>query len=179
MINQRGQAFSVFELMIAAIVAIAILAVLMSILGTGLFNPTTNPTDSIAKAISTAAPNGEANAQSFSVDSKSAIIVGKDIAEKADLDQRSVVLFAGELDDRFTCDTEESSSNDEPYSYCKYIRSTGSNATAKVYCSTTGDDLIDKLELALDSDIEWDSGVIKDVCEEDTYQPCCAAIMMR
>jgi hypothetical protein len=178
MLNSKGQAFSVFELMIAAVVAIAILAVLMSIIGNGGINVNSNPTESIATAIGSAAPTGEANAQQFSLEGND-LISGTDLANEADLDPRSIVLFEGELEERFECDTEDSTATGEPYSYCKYTRTTASSAKAKIYCSVTGNDLIDKLNLALDSDMEWDDKIIEDVCEEDTYQPCCAAIMIR
>jgi hypothetical protein len=51
MINQRGQAFSVFELMIAAIVAIAILFVLLPIIQ-GITTPTGDARTTIGNALS-------------------------------------------------------------------------------------------------------------------------------
>jgi hypothetical protein len=51
LINQRGQAFSVFELLIAAIVAIAILFVLLPIIS-GIILPTGEPIQEIGNTIS-------------------------------------------------------------------------------------------------------------------------------
>jgi hypothetical protein len=178
-LNSRGQAFSVFELMIAAIVAIAILAVLMSVLGGGMFNPTSNPVDSISNALSAATPSGEARAQAFALESRSTVISSIDIAQKANLDRRSVVLFSGEISDRLNCDVRISSSTSEPYSVCQYNRATASNSEARVYCSITGDDLTDKLDIALGSNIDWSPSDIDQICEAETYQPCCAVVFMR
>lgn len=176
--DERGQAFSVFELMIAAIVAIAILAVLMSVLGGGLFNPTSNPVDSISAALSSASPTGQSNAQKFILDSRETIISSIDLANKSNLDRQSVVIFAGQLGDRVICESTDSTSG-EKYTYCKYNRTTASSATAKIYCAITGNELIDKLNLALDSS-SWDmeEGTITEICGEEEF-PCCAVLLAR
>lgn len=49
----RGQAFSTFKLMIAAVVAVAILGILLSILG-GITMPGANPADMIGRQVSKA-----------------------------------------------------------------------------------------------------------------------------
>ncbi|MFH1895789.1 MAG: hypothetical protein ABIJ74_04430 [archaeon] len=54
MLNQRGQEFSVFKLLISAIVAIVILTLLLQILGIINFNPNTDPAnaaENLLKAI--------------------------------------------------------------------------------------------------------------------------------
>ena len=64
--SAKGQAFSVFELMIAAIVAIAILFVLLPIIG-GIITPTGNPVDAIGNALSSVPAGTSSDTQAFEV----------------------------------------------------------------------------------------------------------------
>ncbi len=58
MFNQKGQAFSVFQLLIAAVVALAILGLLMSIIGGLSFTASKEP-DQVSKDLLRSAINGQ------------------------------------------------------------------------------------------------------------------------
>ncbi len=60
MLNNKGQAFSVFQLLIAAVVALAILGLLMSVMGMIDFSSNTNPAE-VAKNLLKDAQNNAYN----------------------------------------------------------------------------------------------------------------------
>lgn len=66
MFNQKGQAFSVFELMIAAIVAIAILFVLLPIIN-NITTPTGDAVSTLSKSLSSISVGGTATTSTFAV----------------------------------------------------------------------------------------------------------------
>jgi len=57
MINNKGQAFSVFKILIAAIVALAVLGLLMNIMGLIDFNPSNEPETAAKELVKTAYSN--------------------------------------------------------------------------------------------------------------------------
>ncbi len=96
MINQKGQAFSVFELMIAGVVAFAILMVLMQVIGGVLTGQDTDALSAISDAVKSANPSGEQPIGNF-VLKKNTAIDQSDMALATDLDAESFIFVMGGL----------------------------------------------------------------------------------
>ena len=177
MFNQRGQAFSVFELMIAAIVAIAILFVLLPIItnisggGAALA-----PKDAISNALASIKNGGSTTTQVFEL-SPDLIITSQDFSEKG-FDPHSILFDRGEFSD--TQITANISATGEYYLFT-YDGSTKQRAKANVYCQLTGTALLNVLtDLTIEADAISD---IEALCqpngEEGEYQPCCLVVLKR
>jgi len=173
MFNQKGQAFSVFELMIAAIVAVAILFVLLPILGGIGGGGGTNASSAIANALASVEKGGTITSQEFTL-KKGDVINSKQFDN---FDQHSI-----NFDIHMSLDGKgfEPLGDSESYSGFAYEGSTTLRAQAKVICETTGTSLAETLE---DADIEGAFGVeVTDLCEPDEegqYQPCCLVLIER
>jgi hypothetical protein len=132
MVNQKGQAFSVFELMIAGVVAFAILMVLMQVIGGILTDQDTNALDALSNSVKSANPSGEERVTNF-VLRKGATIDNVDLAMSTDLDEASFVFYTND-------DLPEVESDDGTY-----IRYTGSQQklilSAIIICKPTGTQL--------------------------------------
>lgn len=174
MLNQRGQAFSVFELMIAAIVAVAILFVLLPIVNQG-FDFGSNAKDSIGNSLAAVDTGGNTTSQPFTL-SNGDRVTSKDFASNS-IDPHSVVFgihsSLSNMGDNF-----EVGLGDD-YSFLIYDGSTNFKAEAKVYCQPTGEDLEDLMsDTSLDDEIsDYESPI--DLCGEDEYQPCCIVLIDR
>lgn len=94
MINQKGQAFSVFELMIAGVVAFAILMVLMQVIGGVLTGQDTDALSAISDAVKSANPSGEQPVANF-VLKKGVSVDQSDLALATDLDADSFIFVLG------------------------------------------------------------------------------------
>ena len=197
--NQKGQAFSVFELMIAAIVAVAILFVLLPIISGG-FSFNTTPKDAISNALSAIEGGGNTMTQEFTLNPGD--ILKSDQFSDDGFDAHSIV-FAIAGNNKYPVGKGDASlGGDEDFSYFKYTGNVVMSAKAMVYCDQTGDSLVGTLELVDDAYSEAyqgediknaDStiykivdggsgsgdGAILDLCGADDYQPCCAVIVMR
>jgi hypothetical protein len=177
--DQRGQAFSVFELMIAAIVAVAILFVLLPIISGG-FSFNTTPGDAISNALSAVKDGGQTTSQEFSLE-PNVIIKGTDFVSDG-FDQRSIIVAtAGDGKfpaDRSTTDVQTSSGSGEDFSYFKYTGSTPQPAKAIVICEQTGDSLDDVIGISEDI-VSGAEGLDTTICDGESVQPCCAVIIQR
>jgi hypothetical protein len=98
MVNQKGQAFSVFELMIAGVVAFAILMVLMQVIGGVLTGQDTDALDALSDAVKSANPSGEQAVGNF-VLKKGVSIDQSDLANATDLDLDSFIFEQGAFSD--------------------------------------------------------------------------------
>ena len=174
MINQKGQAFSVFELMIAGVVAFAILMVLMQVIGGILTDQDTNALDALSNAVKSANPSGEERLPNF-VLRKNASIDNSDLAMRTDLDEGSFIFFTND-------DLPDVESSDG--TYFKY---TGVQQkltlSAVVICKPTGDQLSRAVSRWTDDnpiDTAFDGGDSdgdSSVCEKGLV--CCAIIPLK
>ncbi len=174
MLNQRGQAFSVFELMIAAIVAIAILFVLLPIVNQPP-NFGGNAKDEIGNSLASVDGGGNTTTREFSME-RNDIVTGMDFSEKG-FDQHSIVFaIESSLIDQGKFDPVEG----DGYAGVKYVGSTNFNAKARVYCQQTGTDLQSIIDTAgIDDGIDMIVDP-EDLCGGDgEYQPCCLVIVQR
>ena len=166
--NSKGQAFSVFELLIAAVVAVAILFVLLPIIV-----PPESPNQvvtSISNAIQQS--GGDNTSIKFTIDAKQ-MITGKTIATAKDLDSRTILFDKGDFtDEDFEVDFGGS---DKSWTYIQSKRGTATDVKARVICEVTGSSLNDTLSVAgLTTKLNP-----TDLCGEDEFQPCCIVILKR
>jgi len=192
--GSKGQAFSVFELMIAAIVAVAILFVLLPIISGG-FSFNTTPKDAISNALSSIETGGNAMTQEFTLDSGD--ILKSDQFANDGFDAHSIV-FAIAGDNKYPAGKGDAAIDDsEDFSYFKYTGNVPIAAKAMVYCAQTGESLVGTLGLIdaayseayngvdIGSDLDEAEEILDDdeailtLCGADDYQPCCAVIIMR
>lgn len=140
MVNQKGQAFSVFELMIAGVVAFAILMVLMQVIGGVLTGQDTDALDALSDAVKSANPSGEQPVPNF-VLKKGTAVDQSDLALATDLDASSFVFVAS---DAFSAEEIQVGSEGD---YIKYVGSQQKKTIAAlVICKPTQE----QIDLALD-----------------------------
>lgn len=143
--NERGQAFSVFELMIAAIVAIAILFVLLPIV-TNITAPTGDAVTTIGNALSSVPAGSSTETSIFEV--KPNQFVESEIFLAQGIDPCSV-YFDNSAFTRGTgtpiIEVEAFEGSGECVSRFRNTSSNAVRARATVVCSTTPDRLADTL----------------------------------
>lgn len=194
MVNQKGQAFSVFELMIAGVVAFAILMVLMQIIGGVLTGQDTDALDSISSKIKAVQPSGQDNTGNF-VLKKGVTIDATDLASKTDLDEGSFVFLENEL----VPEVEVSFTGESIGDYIKYTGSQQKHTlSAFVICKPTaqqlentlarfGDDdrdieLTGSFQSSSGVDSSSDSSLLRGADDDSgciNGLPCCAIIPMK
>jgi len=179
MVNQRGQAFSVFELMIAGVVAFAILIVLLMVIG-GV-NPFGNTQDAktvIANGIRSISPSGDTTTGVFEISRNG--ITNDDLTDKTGLDAKSIVFDTG----HFGAGNSPNDSVIVPSSGSG-VQYNGSNtlrAKARVICKQTGQKLADYLSeyVAPSGKYALETDPISDeACGTEEYQPCCIILLER
>ncbi|MDD3159831.1 MAG: hypothetical protein PHQ98_02595 [Candidatus ainarchaeum sp.] len=171
--NNRGQAFSVFELMIAAIVAVAIIGILFMVLGQVGTGGSKFAQDEIGSVLSQVNTPGVKSTNNFVIDKDNGIN-GLNLANKASKDSDSIILVVSstQLASKITCTVEGTTGSS--YMVCKSSSSSAINASAQVMCNT---DLT-----ALDADIKltsYDSVEVTDTTYSDMCidKECCAVII--
>ena len=184
MLNQKGQAFSVFELMIAGVVAFAILIILLTVINGIGIDPSGNPKDAISTTLKQVMSGGSANTKNFSID-KDTQIFAADVATKASIDTESVFFFYGTLlSKKPTSDggpglTVDKTNSTPPVSYVSWTGSQSLKARAKVVCGATIDAAVQALSILGTQYNVGDSSdevnAFKEYCA--TSQPCCAVIL--
>ncbi|MFA5126367.1 MAG: hypothetical protein WC462_05195 [archaeon] len=172
MLGKKGQASSVFELMIAGVVAFAILIILLTIVfkvdPDGGYS---SARDVIGNSIKAASPSGQATIANFKLD-KDGLIGVEDLAVKTSLDADSIFFLKGELGSNPAI---EVSSSTPGKSYMKYS-GTGITMSAMVLCKSTASALDESLPLLGDK-YDFTATTAMDYCGDAT--PCCAVILKR
>jgi len=172
MINQKGQAFSVFELMIAGVVAFAILMVLLQVIGGITKGTDSDALTAISNAVSSASPSGQAFATPFILKKDVAVMV-TNLASKTDLDKDSFIFTKGE----FVSDTDEIEVAEDG-TWMKY---TGAKPQKKisavVVCEQTNSDLSTALDMIEASTPTKDVAIAKILpgCKNDGIV-CCVIV---
>ena len=181
--DQKGQAFSVFELMIAAIVAVAILFVLLPIISGG-FSFNTTPKDAISNSLSAVKSGGQTTSQDFSI--QPGQLISSTQFVEAGFDQRSLIF--GVSDNKFPYDyaVESKTSSDSGLGFTifRYEGSSAQTAKAVVICEQTGSSLQDVIDASVDNlstDATYAVIAFDDdaLCGEDDVQPCCAVVIQK
>ena len=188
--NQKGQAFSVFELMIAAIVAVAILFVLLPIISGG-FSFNTTPKDAISNSLSAVKTGGQTTSQDFALEPNQTL-KSSQFTDNG-FDARSII-FA--IEDKLYDSGKFIVANDEDleFSYLTHTGSTSQPVKAIVICEQTGESLEETIKISTPKVQEAINGDDKPIgesaaddtdesaltlCGPDEYQPCCIVIVQR
>ena len=175
--NQKGQAFSVFELMIAAIVAVAILFVLLPIISGG-FSFNTTPKDAISNSLSAVKDGGQTTSQDFDLQPNQTL-KSSQFTDNG-FDAHSIVFAVSEQLEAGG-KIEVAIENDE-FSYLTYTGSTPQPAKAVVICEQTGESLDETIGISsekIQDAMSASSVNVTDLCDVDEYQPCCVVIIER
>ncbi|MFA5357667.1 MAG: hypothetical protein WC874_01780 [Candidatus Izemoplasmatales bacterium] len=174
MLNQRGQAFSVFELMIAAIIAVAILFVLLPIIN-NLITPSGSARDNIANTLNAVKNGGAQTSQEF-VLKKDDTLTSKQFSKEG-FDQHSIIFETSSSLAGNNLIYLPPSSAEEAFSQFIYKGATQLKAKASVYCEATGQSLADTIG-PLELDISGEADM--EICGLDgEYQPCCLVVIKR
>lgn len=178
MLDKKGQAFSVFELMIAGVVAFAILIILLSVVSGVLFNPTNNPRDSISTALKTVGRSAQTVTDTFQIKPNTTIFA-TNFYDKTGLEATSVKFFAGQFgsNNMLKVDEELNMSDEARISSVTWNGSQALNAKALVLCEVTNEQAANSIS-KLDSDkYEYNSDELAEYC--DDAQPCCAVVLAK
>ena len=185
MLNQKGQAFSVFELMIAAIVAIAILMVLMNIMGGVGGDATGGAKDAIATGLSSVDTGGSTTTQPFTLQD-GVLITSRDFSDDGFDPQSIIFAVDAAVPSNGITFGLKTGSDDIMYSSFLYDASTNFRANARVICELTGSSLTDTLnDLEITGSIndDYSAGDPIDLCgdadSDYEYSPCCVVIIQR
>lgn len=174
--NSRGQAFSVFELMIAGVVAFAILIILLMVIGGVSLTSSQDAKTVMANAISSVSPSGTTTTSEFTL-KRNEEIASEDLIEKTGLDAQSMFFAKGQFGENSAVIVE---AVPEDGSFIRYTGSIDLKARAKVVCKQT----YDQVDTAL---TRYSSGTSGTAYTFDTtaeeycgdYQPCCVIILER
>ena len=179
MLNNRGQAFSVFELMIAGVVAFAILIILLSVISGVLFSTSNDPVTAIGTTLKTVSPSGQGLTEKFQVKSNGTILA-TNFATKTDLDASSIKFFVGQLQSYTTGSSlltvgETGGTNGTKVSYVTWKGAQALNARAQVICGATGEDAAVSLGLLDSTKYDYSSSDLIAYCQD--AKPCCAVVL--
>jgi hypothetical protein len=164
--NNRGQAFSVFELMIAGVVAFAILIVLFMVINGVSLTSTQDPKTVISNGISAISPSGTTTTQNFVIRKMERVDI-VDFVTRTGLDSENMFFVKGKLCGNDFLDVGNGA-------YVEYTGSTDLKARAKVVCKQTAELLNTSLDTYRDA--EYDISVDPmSYCND--AQPCCAIIL--
>jgi uncharacterized protein (UPF0333 family) len=163
--DNKGQAFSAFKLLIAAIVAIALLGVLMPIITqtTGLIK--TDPSETIGRAINGIinSPGSISKTDNLTFSPKTSVAV-KAIASKAGLDKSQICVSLGTYEEN-----PDSGFTTMDGTQIAWNGSTDKSVKAYVVCDLNPSDLMDTIEGA--------GKVAPESCECLEEEKCCAVIL--
>jgi hypothetical protein len=175
MFNQRGQAFSVFQLLIAAIVAVAILGVLFSVMGGINVGVTGDPKTAIGNALAGVKNGGQTMSQEFTLKNGD-FITSNDFEEKGF--EASMIMFGlGTFDGTNGFEADVEGDEIDGFSYIKYTGATPRTVKTSVICQSTDTRLSGVI-----TTMDLDSQISKGMCYgsgDDSIQPCCAVILRR
>ena len=172
MVNQKGQAFSVFELMIAAIVAIAILFVLLPLVAPPEIGG--NAKTEIASTLTNVETGGFSRTREFTL-TPNEIVSSSNFDDKG-FDATQIVFNEGEF-----LETKIKSATSVTSSYIQSTSKTNTPAKAMVYCSSTGEVLDTEIGLIVteEADLADIKKDIKALCTDNDAQPCCAVVLVK
>ncbi|MCX6803103.1 MAG: hypothetical protein NTY48_00870 [Candidatus Diapherotrites archaeon] len=175
-LNQRGQQFSVFELMIAGIVAFAILMVLLTIIGRVGFDQTLSAKSAVEDGISQALPSSAVTTKNFVLKAGDEL-TSSDLTNKTNLDPSRIFFVKGQIgDSEISVENNYSGSSTGGTNFMKNIKASGDlKARAKIICKATCSEVSDSLG-RLGS--KYSVGEFSPGSSEDN-QSCCVVVPER
>ena len=169
MLNQKGQAFSVFELLIAAIVAVAILFVLLSILMPIKPPGNSGVVSAISNSLSAVKGGGSVESQPFDFE-KDIFVTSNDFSANG-FDGHSILFSVDPgVESMFTVLSNETMTG------VQYMGAVKFTAKAFVACQATGTLLKSAIEGV---SLNYTGAEVPGICGESEYQPCCLVIIKR
>ncbi len=176
MVNQRGQAFSVFELMIAAIVAIAILFVLLPIIN-NITTPTGDATTTIGNSLSSIS-YGKKDTGVFQIEA-GYTIRSSHFAAKG-VDPCSFIFGTAKFGSQITNTGYEEGSDGICTTSITNETSSPLKAKATIVCEANVDDLEESiLNAKMDGHFEGGTSDIPTEWEEAGFDKLCVVILNR
>gem|GEM_PF-648259 len=195
MMNSKGQAFSTFQLLISAIIALTILVILLGVLGIipGLFNISQNPIDAMVNKLKDATTKLATPVHGGKVTFKPevGIVTSENLATTADvgLEKEQICISPGDFMEQTEIISKgETESGEKPWvarndgSMIKY-KGSSREASFTVICHAPATRLRKYIEEDLEPEIkvEWmDGSSFKCAClESDFYkdQKCCLIVL--
>jgi len=170
-LNQKGQAFSVFELMIAGVVAFAILIILLMVINNVNTGVTSNPKDAISTAVKTVGVSGQTTSNVFSF-KNGAQVSSDDISSQTGLDVGSLFFMTGQ----FGSDSTITVSSDGKS--VLYTGSTEKKVQAIVNCKQNEGALSNSISV-LSQSSSFSSYSFEPQAACGDVSPCCAIILIR
>ena len=173
--NQKGQAFSVFELMIAGVVAFAILIVLLTVINGFIFNPQGNAKDSISQTLKGMGISGADTTQSFQMNAGD-VLFATNFQSATGYDYQSIYFC---VSDKLATATSSKLVVNQPTdgttaSSIKWTGVTKQNFKAKVVCEATSDLINASVDEFTTNACTPGGDASSSYC--GTSQPCCAVI---
>jgi len=169
-LNQKGQAFSVFELMIAGVVAFAILIILLMVINNVNTGVTSNPKDAISTAVKTVGVSGQTTTNVFSFKNGQQVSAD-DISSQTGLDVGSLFFMTGQFGNDSTITIAEGKS-------VLYTGSTEKKVQAIVNCKQNEGALANSIS-QLSSSSSFSNYSFEPAAACGDVSPCCAIILIR
>jgi len=167
-LNQKGQQFSVFELMIAGIVAFAILMLLLTIIMKVDITNTGDAKSAIENGIASALPSSTVTTKNFTMKSGDEV-TAEDLTNKTGLDASRIYFVSGQMKETdVTIDNEGDAGG-----ALVNARSGELKVRAKIICKATGASVAASLARLDDYTVDEFSA---DSCEENN-QSCCVVVL--
>jgi len=183
-LNQKGQAYSTFKLLIAAIIAMAILAILIPIIMQAMGWLTNSPLNETKTLVSDLIGSPGALKHTPEVVFKpDDVLAASALVERLSISKDQVCMSTGQfeedIDSGFEClGCEDASENQRLI----YHGSSNQAARLAVVCNVNLDELLDDIEAynLEDGGGEWDGTSIEDACEVcEGLGKCCAIVLKR
>jgi len=183
-LNQKGQAYSTFKLLIAAIIAMAILAILIPIIMQAMGWLTASPLNETKSLLTDLVGSPGALKHTPEVAFKpDDVLASSALVERLPISKDQVCLSTGQFEEDsengFECIGCEDARDNQ-----RLIYHGSSNQAARlaVVCNVNLTELLDDIEAynLEDGDGEWDGTSIEDACEVcEGKGKCCAIILKR
>ena len=182
--NQKGQAYSTFKLLIAAIIAMAILAILIPIIMQAMGWLTASPLNETKSLLTDLVGSPGALKHTPEVAFKPGdVLAASALVERLSISKDQVCISTGQFeedsDNGFECiGCEEANDNQR----LVYNGASNQSARLAVVCNVNLEELMNDIEAYKldDGDGDWEDTSIEDACEVcEGLGKCCAVVLKR
>jgi len=184
-LNQKGQAYSTFKLLIAAIIAMAILAILIPIIMQAMGWLTASPLNETKSLLTDLVGSPGALKHTPEVAFKPAeVLPASALVERLGISRDQICMSTGQFeedpDNGFECIGCEDASDNQRLAY---HGTSNQSAKLAVVCNVNLDELLDDIEaykLEPGNDNDWEGTSIEEACEVcEGKGKCCAVVLKR
>ena len=172
--NNKGQAYSTFKLLIAAIVALAILMILMPIIASVLQIFQNDPADKTIELLNDLynKPEGIKTTQMVVTFTPNYVLSASGLSESTSLSANNICMSLGDFIDREGDDVGFSIRQDEPHHRISWNGTSNQNTKIAVTCNINLENLRDGIVDTIFED--WGDGC--DICDEKGK--CCIVALI-